>query len=171
MGFLNQDQVQQVLNVKFSYLHIFPDLEVKNEVMMTRVNTWQFHNDGYLVVENFLSDEDVASLKSAIATIIDDFDPSEHRSVFTTTDTPKQVNLWWYSILKTLSLFNWRDDVRDNTHTITCTGPWCLLYGKRWQNSVLFRGRSPWWKWWFGCWQTPVPKQNWTRKSRHLSSF
>ncbi|XP_057370870.1 phytanoyl-CoA dioxygenase domain-containing protein 1-like [Daphnia carinata] len=51
----------------------------------------QFHNDGYLIINNFLSDEDVASLRKAIATIIDDFQPDQHRSIFTTTDTPKQA--------------------------------------------------------------------------------
>ncbi|KAI9564545.1 hypothetical protein GHT06_008284 [Daphnia sinensis] len=61
MGFLNKDQIEH------------------------------FHNDGYLIINNFLSDEDVASLRKAIATIIDDFQPDQHRSVFTTTDTPKQA--------------------------------------------------------------------------------
>jgi hypothetical protein len=43
------------------------------------------------VIKNFLGDDDVASLKKAIETIIDDFQPDQHKSVFTTTDTPKQV--------------------------------------------------------------------------------
>ena len=57
----------------------------------------QFHNEGYLVVKNFLSDEDVASLKTAIGTIIDEFQPDQHRSVFTTSDTPKQVKEFTFS--------------------------------------------------------------------------
>lgn len=44
----------------------------------------QFDRDGYAIIENFLTDEEVQSLRSAMAGIIDNFDPDEHKSIFRT---------------------------------------------------------------------------------------
>lgn len=54
-------------------------------------------------MENFLNNEDITSLKNAISAIIEGFDATEHRSVFTTTDA-KQVTL---SVLKGHSELDW----------------------------------------------------------------
>ncbi|XP_076454745.1 phytanoyl-CoA dioxygenase domain-containing protein 1 homolog [Babylonia areolata] len=44
----------------------------------------QFDEEGYAIIENFLTDEEVQSLRSAMADIIDNLDPKEHHSVFRT---------------------------------------------------------------------------------------
>lgn len=54
----------------------------------------QYHRDGYLVVENFLSDEDVASLKKGIEAVIDDFRPDQHPCTVFSTAESKQVLLF-----------------------------------------------------------------------------
>ncbi|XP_076436681.1 phytanoyl-CoA dioxygenase domain-containing protein 1 homolog [Babylonia areolata] len=46
----------------------------------------QFDRDGYAIIENFLSEEEVQSLRTEMATIINNLDVKEHRSVFKTTD-------------------------------------------------------------------------------------
>nr|KAG5689864.1 hypothetical protein BaRGS_002375 [Batillaria attramentaria] len=46
----------------------------------------QFEKEGYAIIENFLTEEEVQSLRNEMAHIMDNLDPSEHRSVFRTTD-------------------------------------------------------------------------------------
>jgi len=47
---------------------------------------WQFHNKGYLIIEDFLADEEVSALRKACDSVIDNFQPDQHRCVFTTTE-------------------------------------------------------------------------------------
>jgi phytanoyl-CoA hydroxylase len=46
----------------------------------------QYQNNGFLVLENAIARDDINSLKAAALQIVDDFDISKHRSVFTTKD-------------------------------------------------------------------------------------
>ena len=46
----------------------------------------QYHEQGYLVLENALSEQDIASLKQAAMGIVADFDAEQQRTVFKTTD-------------------------------------------------------------------------------------
>lgn len=50
-------------------------------------NLLQFQDDGYLVLENFLTDTEVNEMKEAMNKIVEEMNPSEHpKSVFTTSD-------------------------------------------------------------------------------------
>ena len=44
----------------------------------------QFDREGYAIIQDFLSEEEVMSLRAEMATIIENLDPNEHRSVFRT---------------------------------------------------------------------------------------
>ena len=46
----------------------------------------QFHEQGFLVIENAFSAQEIASLKNAALEIVADFDANAHRTVFTTSD-------------------------------------------------------------------------------------
>ena len=46
----------------------------------------QYHLNGYLVLENAIPQQDIEKLKTAALQIVDEFDISKHRSVFTTSD-------------------------------------------------------------------------------------
>ena len=46
----------------------------------------QYHDDGYLVLENAIAKVDIDKLKTAALQIVDDFDINKHRTVFTTSD-------------------------------------------------------------------------------------
>jgi phytanoyl-CoA hydroxylase len=51
-----------------------------------------FHDNGYLVLLNFLREETVATLKSKMSTIISSFDLSSNRSVFTTKEQTRATD-------------------------------------------------------------------------------
>ena len=46
----------------------------------------QYHQNGYLVMENAIPQQDIEKLKAAALQIVDEFDINKHRSVFTTSD-------------------------------------------------------------------------------------
>ena len=52
--------------------------------MLSAEQVTQFRESGYLVLEDFKSAGDLASIKQAAAAIVDEFDESSHRSIFTT---------------------------------------------------------------------------------------
>lgn len=49
----------------------------------------QFEKDGYAILENFVTEDEVEMLRREMADILDRFDINEHRSIFRTED---QVN-------------------------------------------------------------------------------
>ena len=52
----------------------------------------QYATDGYLVIPGFLSEQEVASLETARARIVDSMDPAEHRISIFSTQEDKQVS-------------------------------------------------------------------------------
>lgn len=63
---------------------------------ITRDQVEQFHRDGYLVLEDFLSDEDVTSLRKSIIGLIDNFQPDQHPcTVFTTADSQQSRDVYF----------------------------------------------------------------------------
>lgn len=54
--------------------------------MLSATQIQQFHDDGYLVLENAIEKSVIENLKSAALQIVDDFDIDRHRTVFTTGD-------------------------------------------------------------------------------------
>jgi phytanoyl-CoA hydroxylase len=54
--------------------------------MLTPDQITQFHQQGFLVLENAVAHRDIASIKAAAMNIVSDFDIDRHRTVFTTAD-------------------------------------------------------------------------------------
>ena len=61
---------------------------------LTKEQLEKFERDGLLVIEDFLSIEEVDSLKSEITKLVENMDPETDRGVFSTKDNNnKQVRL------------------------------------------------------------------------------
>lgn len=54
--------------------------------MLSEEQVRQYHQQGYLVLSNVFSEQEIDSLKQAALGIVGEFDVSRHRSVFTTKD-------------------------------------------------------------------------------------
>ena len=54
--------------------------------MLSKEQQDHYHRQGYLVVENAISDDDIASLKAAALEIVDNFDIEHNRTTFSTSD-------------------------------------------------------------------------------------
>jgi phytanoyl-CoA hydroxylase len=54
--------------------------------MLSDIQIRKFHEDGYLVLEAAIAKADIEKLKTAALQIVDDFDISSHRAVFSTSD-------------------------------------------------------------------------------------
>lgn len=54
--------------------------------MLNATQIQQYHDDGYLVLEDAIAVADIEKLKAAALRIVDDFDINNHRAVFTTSD-------------------------------------------------------------------------------------
>jgi phytanoyl-CoA hydroxylase len=46
----------------------------------------KFKKDGYIIIDDFLSDDEIASLMSECHKLVDEMDPTQHRSIFSTTN-------------------------------------------------------------------------------------
>ena len=55
----------------------------------------QFREQGFLVIPDFKSAEEVAGLRARAAAIIDAFDPDLNRSIFTTNEQERQVDTYF----------------------------------------------------------------------------
>lgn len=60
--------------------------------MLTREQKSDYQKDGYLVIENFLSDAECQSIKNAAKTLIDRFDPEALHSVFSSKEQTRYVD-------------------------------------------------------------------------------
>jgi phytanoyl-CoA hydroxylase len=54
--------------------------------MLNQEQRVQFERDGYVVIPAFKSADEIARVRQRAAEIVNDFDPSQHRSIFTTRD-------------------------------------------------------------------------------------
>ena len=54
--------------------------------MLSDIQINQYHEDGYLVLEDAIEKAEIEKLKTAALQIVDDFDINSHRSVFSTSD-------------------------------------------------------------------------------------
>ena len=62
-------------------------------VGLTKEQLEKFEKDGLLVIEDFLTSDEVDGLKAEITKIVDEMDPKTDRGVFSTTDNnSKQVS-------------------------------------------------------------------------------
>lgn len=53
---------------------------------LTREQKQKFESDGLLVLENFLSPEEVSGLRAEILRLVREMDPAQHRGIFSTTE-------------------------------------------------------------------------------------
>ena len=51
----------------------------------------QFEDDGYLILEDFVSSKDVEAMKKECWQIIEDMNPAEHHTVFSTTKHVRKI--------------------------------------------------------------------------------
>lgn len=54
-----------------------------------------FHENGYLLIPDFLSENDMQNMREAIIGQLDKFDPQEHRSIFTTVEQKRVVDAYF----------------------------------------------------------------------------
>ena len=55
----------------------------------------KFKKDGILVIDNFLSQDEVKDMRKEILKLVQDMNPEEHRGVFSTTDNNEaQVHMY-----------------------------------------------------------------------------
>ncbi len=60
--------------------------------MLTQDQRDQFQRDGYVVIPGFKSMEEIAQLRQRAAEIVNEFDPSSSRSIFTTKDQARSTD-------------------------------------------------------------------------------
>lgn len=65
----------------------------------------RYHEQGYLVLENALSEQDIASLKQAAMGIVADFDAEQQRTVFKTTDRDAGRDDYFFDSAETVNCF------------------------------------------------------------------
>jgi phytanoyl-CoA hydroxylase len=65
----------------------------------------QFDRDGYLVLPGFKSMDDIASLRTRAAGIVDAFDPDQSRSIFTTRDQARATDDYFLRSDNTIRCF------------------------------------------------------------------
>ena len=52
---------------------------------LTQSQIEEFHENGLLVIENFVNQNEVKAMKNEILKLVDEMDPKEHKGVFSTT--------------------------------------------------------------------------------------
>jgi phytanoyl-CoA hydroxylase len=73
--------------------------------MLTQEQRDQYQRDGYIVIPNFKSPEDIARLRARASEIVDAFDPAESRAVFTTRDQENASDAWFLGSDNTVRCF------------------------------------------------------------------
>jgi phytanoyl-CoA hydroxylase len=73
--------------------------------MLSEDQRAQFARDGYIVIPDFKSPESIAALRRRAAEIVDAFDPSAHRSIFSTRDQLKTTDDYFLRSDNTIRCF------------------------------------------------------------------
>jgi phytanoyl-CoA hydroxylase len=63
--------------------------------MLTQEQQAQYQRDGYLVIPDFKSADEIARLRQRAEEIVDAFDPAESRTIFTTRDQARASDAWF----------------------------------------------------------------------------
>ena len=61
--------------------------------ILTQSQIDEFYTNGLLVIEDFLSQNEVREVKEEIFKLVDQMNPSEHKGVFSTTSRSQVCNL------------------------------------------------------------------------------
>ena len=54
--------------------------------LYVRLLCFQFNREGFAIIEDFCTEEEIQIMRSAMADIVDHFDPDEHRNIFKATE-------------------------------------------------------------------------------------
>ncbi|MCH8620011.1 phytanoyl-CoA dioxygenase family protein [Undibacterium sp. TS12] len=73
--------------------------------MLNQEQINQFQQDGYIVIPNFKSAAEIATLRERAAKIVDEFDPATSRSIFTTKEQEKKVDYYFLNSANNISCF------------------------------------------------------------------
>ncbi len=73
--------------------------------MLSQDQRDQFARDGYIVIPDFKNADAIAALRQRAAEIVNDFDPTEHRSIFTTRDQVKTTDDYFLRSDNTIRCF------------------------------------------------------------------
>jgi len=73
--------------------------------MLTTEQRDRFQRDGYIVIPNFKSADEIARLRARAGDIVDSFDPAESRAIFTTRDQAKASDAWFLGSDNTIRCF------------------------------------------------------------------
>jgi phytanoyl-CoA hydroxylase len=63
--------------------------------MLTTEQRAAWQRDGYIILPDFKSAQDIAGLRARAEQIVDDFDPSQSRTIFTTRDQEAASDAWF----------------------------------------------------------------------------
>ncbi|XP_065576682.1 phytanoyl-CoA dioxygenase domain-containing protein 1-like isoform X2 [Artemia franciscana] len=63
--------------------------------MFTTDHLKKFEQDGFVIIEDFLTQVEIETLRTACSDIVDKLDPNEHKCIFTTTDSRQASDLYF----------------------------------------------------------------------------
>lgn len=73
--------------------------------MLTPEQRAQYQRDGFIVLPNFKSSDEIAALRRRAEEIVDAFDPAESRAIFTTRDQERASDDWFLGSDNTIRCF------------------------------------------------------------------
>jgi len=73
--------------------------------MLTSEQRAQYDRDGFIILPNFKSPEEIAALRRRAEEIVDAFDPAESRAIFTTRDQARASDDWFLGSDNTVRCF------------------------------------------------------------------
>ncbi|TWI64420.1 phytanoyl-CoA hydroxylase [Pseudoduganella lurida] len=73
--------------------------------MLSAAQQEQYRSDGYIVIPNFKSPEEIAALRARAAQIVDEFDPAAASGIFTTKDQEKKADEYFLRSDNTVRCF------------------------------------------------------------------
>lgn len=73
--------------------------------MLTQEQRAQYDRDGFIVIPNFKSPDEIAALRRRAEDIVEAFDPSESRAIFTTRDQERASDAWFLGSDNTVRCF------------------------------------------------------------------
>jgi len=73
--------------------------------MLSTEQIAQFQQDGYVIVPNFKSADEIAALRERAAKIVDEFDPASSKTIFTTKEQARSVDRYFLDSATNTSCF------------------------------------------------------------------
>ena len=86
--------------------------------MLTATQVKQFHDDGYLVLEDAIATVEIEKLKAAALQIVDEFDIDNHRAVFTTSDRDSGRDDYFFNSAENIHCFLEKGALDESGHLL-----------------------------------------------------